>query len=240
MTDRAGSARRGAGRAVPCIAVTLDLVARNVEVGGRQLSLLVPRSADAVLDDVLDAGDTVPPYWADLWPSARALATYLLERDDLAGLRVLELGCGVGLPSVAALLVGADVTASDAEPVATRIAARNARRCGRRRLATLVVDVLDPPDELFKQPAFDVVLAADVLYRAELGRGLAALLPRVVAAGGEAIIVHPFAGQADAMAATLAAAGWQAEHDELPVPGWLDGRSTVHRVVLRRSDSPDQ
>jgi predicted nicotinamide N-methyase len=140
----------------------------------------------------------------------------------------------VGLPAVAALLQGADVTASDAEPLAVRIAARNARRCGRRRLATLVVDILDPPPELLELPAFDVVLAADVLYRPELGRGLAALLPSVVAAGGEAIVVHPFAGQADAMAAALTDAGWQAERDDLPVPGWLDGRSTVHRVVLRR------
>jgi predicted nicotinamide N-methyase len=214
--------------------VALDLVARNVEVAGRQLSLLVPRSPDAVLDDAVDAGDTVPPYWADLWPSARALATHLLERDDLSGARVLELGCGVGLPSVAALLAGADVTASDSSPVAVRITARNARRCGRRRLATLVVDLLDPPAELFDQPAFDLVLAADVLYRAELGRALAALLPRVVAEGGEAVVVHPFAGQADGMTTALRAAGWHAEHDELPVPGWLDGRSTVHRVVLRR------
>jgi predicted nicotinamide N-methyase len=163
-----------------------------------------------------------------------------MERDDLAGARVLELACGVGLPSVAALLQGADVTASDLEPAALRIAARNARRCGRRRLATLVVDILAPPPELFELPAFDVVLAADVLYRAELGRGLAALLPRVVAAGGEAIVVHPFGGQADAMTAALTAAGWQAERDDLAVPDWLDGRTTVHRVMLRRApDSPE-
>jgi predicted nicotinamide N-methyase len=118
--------------------------------------------------------------------------------------------------------------------VAVRIAARNARRCGRRRLTPLVVDVLDPPAELLQLPVFDLVLAADVLYRPELGRGLATVLPRVVADGGEAVIVHPFAGQADEMVATLAAAGWHAERDDLPVPGWLDGRSTVHRVVLRR------
>ena len=61
-----------------------------------------------------------------------------------------------------------------------------------------------------------------------------ALLPSVVAAGGEAIVVHPFAGQADGMAAALTDAGWRAERDDLPVPGWLDGRSTVHRVALRR------
>ena len=107
---------RGGPPALPSTTVAIDLVARTVEVGGRQLSLLVPRSADAVLDEVLDAGDTVPPYWADLWPSARGLAGHLLERDDLAGARVLELACGVGLPSVAALLQGAEVTATDVEP----------------------------------------------------------------------------------------------------------------------------
>jgi predicted nicotinamide N-methyase len=232
---RPGARSTVARRALRCTAVALDLVARTVEVGGRHLSLLVPRSAEAVLDDVLDAGDTVPPYWADLWPSARALAAHLLERDDLAGARVLELACGVGLPSVAALLQGADVTASDVAPVAVRIAARNARRCGRRRLTPLVVDLLDPPAELLELAAFDVVLAADVLYRPELGRGLAALLPHVVAHGGEAIVVHPFAGQGDELVATLTGAGWHAARDDLPVPGWLDGRSTVHRIVLSRA-----
>jgi predicted nicotinamide N-methyase len=213
--------------------VALDLVARDVTVAGRRLSVLVPRSADEILDDNLDAGDTVPPYWADLWPSARALAAHLLARDDLAGRRVLELGCGIGLPSVAALLAGADVTASDAEPVATRIAARNARRCGRRRLATLVVDVVDPPAELLDLPPFDVVVAADVLYRPELGVALAALLPRIVAPTGEAFVVHPFAHQADGMAAALRAGGWSVEEEDLAVPGWLDGRTVVHAVRLR-------
>ena len=150
----------------------LQLVAREVEVAGRRLSLLVPRSADDLLDEVLAGGGTVPPYWADLWPSARALATLLLEGEDLTGRRVLELGCGVGLPSVAALLAGADVLATDAEPAAVRIAARNARRCGGRRVATMVVDLLDPPDELLELDPFDLVLAADVLYEERLGDAL--------------------------------------------------------------------
>jgi predicted nicotinamide N-methyase len=213
--------------------VALDLVARDVTVAGRRLSVLVPRSADEILDDNLDAGDTVPPYWADLWPSARALATHLLERGDLGGRRVLELGCGVGLPSIAALLAGAEVTASDVEPVAIRIAARNARRCARRRLQTLVVDVADPPPALLELPPFDLVIVADVLYRADLGDAFAALLPAIVAPTGEALMVHPFAGQGDAMIETLAARGWSVDRAELAVPDWLDGRTVVHAVRLR-------
>jgi predicted nicotinamide N-methyase len=213
--------------------VALDLVAREVTVARRRLSVLVPRSADEILDENLDAGDTVPPYWADLWPSARALATHLLERDDLGGRRVLELGCGVGLPSIAALLAGADVTASDAEPVAVRIAARNARRCARRRLATMVIDVTDPPPPLLELPPFDLVIAADVLYRAELGDAFAELLPRIVATPGEALVVHPFASQGDAMITTLAARGFTVDRAELAVPDWLDGRTVVHAIWLR-------
>jgi predicted nicotinamide N-methyase len=213
--------------------VATELESHDVTVAGRRLSLLVPRSPDDLLDDALDAGDTVPPYWADLWPSARALATHLLERGDLAGRRVLELGCGVGLPAVAALLAGADVTASDAEPVAIRIAARNARRCARRRLQTLVVDVVDPPPALLELAPFDLVMAADVLYRADLGDAFAALLPALVAPTGEALLVHPFAGQGDVVVATLAARGWGVDRAELAVPDWLDGRTVVHAIWLR-------
>jgi predicted nicotinamide N-methyase len=210
----------------------LQLVAREVEVAGRRLSLLVPRSADDLLDEVLAGGGTVPPYWADLWPSSRALATLLLEGDDLAGRRVLELGCGVGLPSVAALLAGGEVLATDAEPAAIRIAARNARRCGGRRVATMVVDVVEPPGELFELEPFELVLAADVLYEERLGDALGRLLPRVTAPDGEAIIAYPFAGQGDRLAATLEAAGWRARTEEELVPGWREGQTTVRLLRL--------
>ena len=41
-----------------------------------------------------------------------ALALYL-SREDLAGRRAIELGCGLGLPTVAALDAGAEVLATD-------------------------------------------------------------------------------------------------------------------------------
>ena len=52
------------------------------------------------------------PYWAELWPSGLALARHVAARE-LRGLRVLELGCGLGLPALAAALRGADVLATD-------------------------------------------------------------------------------------------------------------------------------
>jgi hypothetical protein len=67
-----------------------------------------PASADALIDeDDFDRNERLP-YWAELWPSAISLARYLHERD-LAGARAIELGCGVGLPTIAALTRGAQV-----------------------------------------------------------------------------------------------------------------------------------
>src|SRR5204863_1521263 len=107
----------------------LDLVEERVKVGGRALSLLRPRVADALLDEEAFEHEEFLPYWAELWPSAVALAQEV-ARLDVDGLGVLELGCGLGLPSVVAALAGAHVLATDWSPDAVEIAARNAERNG--------------------------------------------------------------------------------------------------------------
>ena len=47
------------------------------------------------------------PYWCRPWPSALMLATALTQQPHLVrGLRVLELGCGLGLCGIAAAKAG--------------------------------------------------------------------------------------------------------------------------------------
>ena len=70
------------------------------------------RSADELIDEEAFDEDEFLPYWAELWPSGVALAERVAELD-LRGARVLELGAGLGLPSLAAALGGADVLATD-------------------------------------------------------------------------------------------------------------------------------
>ncbi|MCA1728736.1 MAG: 50S ribosomal protein L11 methyltransferase, partial [Actinobacteria bacterium] len=86
-------------------------------------------AADALIDEREFARDERLPYWADLWPSAVALAGSIIRYDSktLAGRRVVELGCGVGLPSLAALARGARVTATDHYEAALDFARYNAR-----------------------------------------------------------------------------------------------------------------
>jgi predicted nicotinamide N-methyase len=124
-------------------------------VGEVELSLLRPVSPDALLDEDAFARDEFLPYWAELWPAATALAAAL---PDLAGLRVVELGCGLGLPSLVASARGADVTASDWAADAIELVRKNAAR-NDLVLRAEVRDWREPWPE-----RFDVALAADVLY----------------------------------------------------------------------------
>ena len=82
-----------------------DLVEEVIPLDGRDLRLLRPRDAEALLDEHAFEHEEYLPYWAELWPSSLALARTISGRA-LRGARTLELGCGLGLPSIAAALAG--------------------------------------------------------------------------------------------------------------------------------------
>jgi predicted nicotinamide N-methyase len=133
----------------------LTLFSDVVEVAGVRLQLLRPESPEALIDQEAFADDEFLPYWAELWPAARALAEAL---PDVNGLRVVELGCGLGLPSLVAAGSGATVTATDWSPDAIALLRENALRNG-LELRADVRDWREPWEE-----RFDLALAADVLY----------------------------------------------------------------------------
>ena len=191
----------------------LDLVEEEIELAGRRVRLQRPRSPESLLEAAVAAGERDAPYWAELWPSARALAAHVVTLD-LDGRRVVELGCGLGLPSLAAALGGADVLATDAASEAVALARRNGRHLLGHRLAAMRVDVAAPPEELLEAAPFDLVLAADVLDLPELARAVGALAPRLAA---EALIAFPFRDQAGPLAAALEPEV-TLEVEPLPVP----------------------
>ena len=165
-----------------------DLVEEVVGVRGRDVRLLRPRDSEALLDEAAFEQEEFLPYWADLWPSALALARAAGARS-LGGRRVVELGCGLGLPSIVAALGGARVLATDWSPDAVAMTADNAARNGAS------VDTLacswSAPEPIAERGPFDLVLASDVLYEARDVDLLLAALPRLATSGGEAWIADP-------------------------------------------------
>jgi predicted nicotinamide N-methyase len=110
----------------------------------------------------------------------------VVESLDLHGRRVLELGAGLGLPSLAAALGGADVLATDWAEDAVSLLRSNAERNGLALRAERVR--WDEPEPIVREAPWDVVLGADLLYEARNAAQLLELLPRL---GGEIVLAEP-------------------------------------------------
>ena len=181
---------------------------------GASVRLLLP--AGAVTGEA--AGDSARLYGEDgalanlysrvVWPSGQALARDLSRSAfKVRGKRVLELGCGLGLPAAAAAAAGAaSVCCSDIDGPVAQVAAAScllnfpSRRGskqrpdgeggGRERAEALALD-WDKPEE-WPRGAFDLALAADVLYRPPFASAVAAVLGRALERPrGRALLADP-------------------------------------------------
>ena len=151
-----------------------ELVSRSIELPSGVLSLLQPQEAAELPDDGPVEWAPVAPYWSVLWRSGLALACEV-DGMQLRGRRIVELGCGLGLPSIAAARAGAEVLATDACPDALELVAHNAD-ANDVRVETATLD-WSHPGELAARGRFDLVLAADVLYERGSVAPLLSLLP---------------------------------------------------------------
>jgi predicted nicotinamide N-methyase len=142
----------------------------TIRIGELELTLVRPEEPESLLDEEAFADDEFMPYWAELWPAGLALARELPERLD--GLRVVELGCGLGVPSLVAAARGAHATAVDWAADAIALLRENAAA------NNLSLDAVHADWRRF-DGSFDLALAADVLYEARNVEPLAGLLSRI-------------------------------------------------------------
>ena len=144
-----------------------------------------PPSADELIDEESFDEDEFLPYWAELWTSGVALAKRVAGLE-LDGARVLELGAGLGLPSLAAAVAGADVLATDWAGDAVELLRTNAERNG----IVLRVELVrwDRPESLLEAAPWDLVLASDLLYERRNAEQLLEFLPLL---GGDFLLADP-------------------------------------------------
>jgi predicted nicotinamide N-methyase len=99
---------------------------------------------------------------------------------------VLELGAGLGLPSLAAALRGAKVLATDWAEDAVALLRANAKRNSIRLRVKRVR--WDAPESILREAPWELVLGADLLYEERNAAQLLELLPQL---GGEIVIADP-------------------------------------------------
>ena len=165
-----------------------DVVEEVVDLPGGAVVVRHPRDGLELLDEEAFEREQFMPYWADLWPSAVALADVVARRPP-AGKRVIELGCGIALPGIVAARGGADVLLSDWSPDAIAFARDNAERNGVS--ARTVVQSWDQPEPLVVDGGWDLVLASDVLYEERNVLPLLAALDALVGPAGEVWLTDP-------------------------------------------------
>lgn len=178
----------------------LDVVVQRFDVSSQELVLVLPRDWEQLRHEEGGAGRPIP-YWARPWPSGLALAASLVDDPVAADARVLELGCGLGAPSVVAARSGAAVLATDGAADAVAFAA-HALALNDVVADVAVVDWAAHGEALVELGPFDVVLAADVLYtRANVETALR-LWPRLLGPDGVLRLADPQrAGTRDFLAA---------------------------------------
>lgn len=183
------------------------ITVENLRFGRHELKLARPAQPELLLDlaAVSDAyvKDEYMPYWAALWPVAKHLSSEILGETWRPGLKGIELGCGLGLPGVAALKVGIDMTFSDYDPTALRFAAENARLNGFPTFKLLVLDWRDPPSELY-----DVIIGSDLTYEERNVEPLVALFQKVLAPKGVVLLADQNRRFGDLLRRTLTASGF--------------------------------
>ena len=154
--------------------MTDEYVEETIDLAGCTLTLVRPASADELIDEEAFDDDEFLPYWAELWPSGVALAQ-AVAAFDLRDVRVLELGAGLGLPSLAAAIGGARVLATDWADEAVDLLRLNA---GRNRVGLHAERVRwDMPEPLIDAAPWPLVLGADLLYERRNADQLLELLP---------------------------------------------------------------
>jgi predicted nicotinamide N-methyase len=124
-----------------------------------------------------------------LWPAASAIASRLLTSSgQLGGKRILEVGAGTGLVSIAAAQGGAaHVLATDYEEIPLQLLQHAAAHLNNNsaRVETAHFDLCDATTPL---PRCDVLVAADVMYDPATGRAAAARAVEALRAGGRVLI----------------------------------------------------
>ncbi len=189
------------------------------------------------------------PYWATPWASGLAVAEAVVaEPGRVAGARVMELGCGLGITAMALVRAGARLTVVDCWGETLAFCRYNALRAGAQNpphgagiragtIRTRLADWRTDPgrDALIAGGPYDLVVAADVLYEPEDIPILFALLPRLVGPAGAVWLAEPGRTTSRKFVQETDDAGWIRDTTTVTRDPWPAdaGRATVrmHRYT---------
>jgi len=128
------------------------------------------------------------PFWAKIWPSAMALTDFLQQHPHwIKDKQVLELGAGIGLPSLLMAKQAAGIIISDHAAEAVVLLQKNIQYLGLANVKAVCLDWNDLPEVI----RADTLLLSDINYAPEQFAPLLALIRRMLVQGTTIILATP-------------------------------------------------
>ena len=208
----------------------------DATVDAHTFSILKPANSDDLIREEDFVKDERLPYWADVWPSSIILAGKLLELEG-HGKTALELGCGVGLSTLAATSAGFDVLSTDYYEDALDVTRANVFRNLGTVARTRLVDWRHLPVDL---GTFDLVFASDVLYEKEYAELLPVLLRGLLVPEGMALIADPGRVAAPVFVDSCATHGLVIRQKETRPFEAGEIRQKIDLYEIRNADAPER
>ncbi len=191
----------------------VHLAVQPIKLGGQSFSWYRVTNPEVLLEKAADNTDQpaeeLDPFWAATWRAALGLDRFL-QRLTIAGVRVLELGCGSGQAGVGAAAQHALVTMTDAVGLALLVARLNsepvASRIQFRRLRW--------DQDRLAEPRFPIIIGSDLVYDPSLFPLLDACARNHLECGGRMYLSEPYRHTGDRFSTWIQQAGWLThEHD---------------------------
>ncbi len=167
----------------------------QLEIMSRKFSILTVESVDDLLNQMINMNpeavevkDERLPYWPEIWPSSLALIEFIEKQHPIeSGLKVIELGCGIGLVGMVAEFYGAEVLLTDYQPDALLFAEMNWLLNLGKLPATLLMDWRDSN---FSEQ-YDLILASDIVYEKRFFWAIVELFEKIVGENSHILLSEP-------------------------------------------------
>ncbi len=143
--------------------------------------------------------------FGQLWPAGQVLANAMAV-IPIAGRRILEIGCGLGLSSLVLQRRDADITASDHHPLAASFLQHNADLNSLKCPIYVDLSWKNPHATLGK---FDLIIGSDIMYERDHAQMLSQLIERHANPAAEIITTDPGRGVSAAFSRAMLAQGFR-------------------------------
>lgn len=192
------------------IETILPLQVEQIWLAGTKMRWYRAANPEPLLEEAVSAtavpAPDIDPFWAADWRAAFGMDDFL-DRFDITGIRVLELGAGSGRAGIAAALRGAEVTITDTVDLAMLVARLNSYLVRER----VSFQRLRWAEQVLPEPPFPIIISSDLVYDPHHFPQLEQCARQHLAPEGRWLLSEPQRHTGDKFAQWILQAGWNCE-----------------------------